>query len=185
MEEVVLPIRVLLRLGIQNLVLTNVSGAVNPNYQEGDFVLLKDHINLQPANPLRGKNQEELGPRFPDMTHPYNSGINKLALEVGHNLKHNIHQGVYVCLSGPNLETPAEYKFCRIIGGDVIGMSTIPEVIAANHMGISPVVLSVVSNVIRPDQPPSKTTIQSVIAVAKRVEPILEQFLIDLLQKLD
>lgn len=164
--ELTFPIYVLKQLGIEQLLATNVTGGVNPHYESGDLVIVKDHINLHPDHPLRGKNDERLGPRFPDMMEAYDpqmiAEFEKTAQE--ENIK--THQGVYVGLQGPSLETPAEYKFCRIIGGDLIGMSTVPEVIVANHCGIRCGVISIISNVCYPLNRLSKTTVEEVIEVA-------------------
>lgn len=167
MQQVTFPIRVLKALGIEELWITNVSGSTNADMDAGDIVFVKDHINLQPENPLRGENDERLGVRFPDMMHTYNRKLNQQAIALAN--QHNIraHEGVYVALQGPNLETPAEYNFLHRIGGDLVGMSTVPEVIVAKHAGMRIMVVSIVSNKCYPIDEIKETTLESVIAVAK------------------
>lgn len=163
METVTLPVRLVQALGIKDLILTNAAGGLNPDFEEGDVVAITDHINLHSENPLRGANDDRLGIRFPDMKETYNlemiSGIQAAAK------KENIllNTGVYVGLAGPNLETPAEYKYLNIIGGDLVGMSTIPEAIVAKHAGLRLAALSIVSNVCYPPDKIKATTVQDVI----------------------
>ena len=145
MDKVVLPIRVMMDLGIRTLMVSNAAGGTNLSYHVGDLMIIKDHINFLP-NPLIGPNWDELGPRFPDMTRPYDPGLIKLALGIAAEMGISLHQGVYVGGTGPSYETPAEYKFYRLIGGDAIGMSTIPEVIVARHAGIPVFGMSVITN---------------------------------------
>jgi purine-nucleoside phosphorylase len=145
-RDVVFPIRVLGRFGIKALILTNAGGGVNIDYEQGCLVVLSDHINLQGANPLIGPNDERFGPRFPDMTHAYFRPYRQIALEHGKKLGINIHEGVYAALAGPSYETPAEIRYLRTIGADVVGMSTVSEVIAARHMGIRVLAISCVTN---------------------------------------
>ena len=146
MNQLVLPIRVMHFLGVKQLILSNASGGMNPEYQVGDIVLLKDHINLFPDNPLLGPNQNELGPRFPDMSEPYDHQMIKVIKTCADQLNLKLHTGVYAGVSGPCFETPAEYKYLRIIGADVVGMSTVPENIAAKHLGMRVAALSVVTD---------------------------------------
>lgn len=145
MEQVTLPVRVLKVLGIKYLFVSNAAGGVNFNYRRGDLMIIKDHINLLP-NPLIGKNMDEFGPRFPDMTRPYDPAlIRKMeAIAAGCNMK--LHEGVYLASTGPTYETPAEYKLYRLMGADAVGMSTIPEVIVARHCGIPVFGMSVITN---------------------------------------
>lgn len=145
-QQCTFPIRVLHALGIKQLVLSNASGGVNENFEIGDIMLINDHINLLPDNPLRGKNIDELGPRFPDMSEPYSIKLNTIIKEIAiaNNIK--LQEGVYAALSGPTYETPAEYNYARIIGADAVGMSTVPEVIVANHMGLPCVALSIITD---------------------------------------
>lgn len=146
MQKVVFPVRVMKVLGIQYLLISNASGGVNPEHEIGDIMVLNDHINLFPSNPLIGPNIKEFGPRFPDMSEPYDRSLIKQAYEIANQRQFKIHQGVYVGLSGPCFETPAEYKYVRIIGGDAVGMSTVPEVIAARHMSIPCFAVSVITD---------------------------------------
>lgn len=167
MQQVTFPIRVLKALGIDEVWITNVAGSTNVYFEAGDLVFLKDHINLQPKNPLRGENDDRLGPRFPDMLHTYNRSLNAKALRIAKEHKIRAHEGVYVALQGPNLETPAEYNFLHRIGGDLVGMSTVPEVLVAKHSGMSIFVVSIVSNKCYPIEEIKETTLESVIAVAE------------------
>lgn len=146
MREVTFPIRVMQALGIQSVLLSNASGGVNPDFKVGDIMVIRDHINLFPSNPLIGANEDELGPRFPDMSEPYDktlmNAMHLAAREVGIHLK----EGVYAGVPGPCYETPAEYKYIRIIGADAVGMSTIPETIVARHAGMKVVALSIITD---------------------------------------
>ncbi len=134
MQQITFPIRVMKLLGIQYLLLSNAAGGLNLQLKKGDLVLIEDHINLLPGNPLIGKNMDEFGPRFPDMSLPYDAALNNKLLRIAQEENVSLKQGVYVSVAGPNLETRAEYRYLRLIGGDVVGMSTVPEVIVANHM---------------------------------------------------
>lgn len=145
MEDVTFPVRVMKQLGISLLVVSNAAGGVNPNYKVGDLMIIKDHINLMP-NPLIGKNLDEFGPRFPDMTRPYDPGIISKVLSIAEEMKLHIHQGVYLAGTGPTYETPAEYNYFRTIGADAVGMSTVPEVIVARHSSIPVFGISVITN---------------------------------------
>ena len=145
MDKVVLPIRVMIGMGIRTLIVSNAAGGTNLNYHVGDLMIIRDHINLLP-NPLIGPNFDDYGPRFPDMTRPYDRNLIKLALQIGAEEGIPLHQGVYVGGTGPSYETPAEYKYFRIIGGDAVGMSTVPEVIVARHAGIPVFGISVITN---------------------------------------
>jgi purine-nucleoside phosphorylase len=146
MQQVVFPVRVMKYLGIKNLFISNASGGVNPSFKVGDLMLIRDHINLFPSNPLIGKNMEELGPRFPDMSEAYSAALIETAKTLAKKLEITVQEGVYCGLSGPTFETPAEYKFIRIMGGDAVGMSTVPEVIAARHMGLTCFGISVITD---------------------------------------
>ena len=145
MDKVVLPIRIMIKLGIKTLFVSNAAGGTNLNFHVGDLMIIKDHINLLP-NPLIGPNIEEFGPRFPDMTRPYDPALIKLAEEIAAEKDIPLKKGVYVGGTGPSYETPAEYKYFRLIGGDAVGMSTIPEVIVARHAGIPVFGMSVITN---------------------------------------
>ncbi|MGH1519803.1 purine-nucleoside phosphorylase [Chryseobacterium sp. JK1] len=151
METVTFPVRVVHQLGIKNLILSNACGGVNQAYSVADIVILKDHINMMPEHPLRGKNIDELGPRFVDMSEPYNKKMISTAEQVASENNIKIHQGVYVALQGPTFETPAEYGMIKAIGGDMVGMSTVPEVIVAKHMGMDVFCMSVITDLGGPD----------------------------------
>ena len=173
MDQVSFPIRVLKYLGVKTLLISNAAGGVNENYFSGDVVAVNDHINLLPANPLRGYNDERIGDRFPDMSDTYDKALIDIAMKTGKTNGFPIHSGVYVALQGPNLETPAEYNFIHTIGGDMVGMSTVPEVLVAKHMNMRLFVLSVISNRCFPLSEIKKTTLESVIEVANLAEPRL------------
>lgn len=145
MRQVVLPVRVMVTLGIKYLFVSNAAGGVNPEYRLGDMMVIRDHINLLP-NPLIGPNIEELGPRFPDMTRPYDLNLIALAEKIAAEKGIKLQKGVYLAGTGPSYETPAEYRYFRLVGADVVGMSTIPEVIAARHCGIPVFGVSVITN---------------------------------------
>lgn len=163
MQEITFPVRVLKHLGIKQLLVSNAAGSINLDYNKGDLVIIEDHINLFPENPLTGPNEEGLGPRFPDMSQPYSRElIEKLKSQPG---GEQLKEGVYVAVQGPNLETRAEYRYLKIIGADMVGMSTVPEVIVANHMGLPVLAVSVITDECDPDnlQP---VNIQEIISVA-------------------
>ena len=136
METVVFPVRVIKALGVNSIIVSNAAGGMNPHFKAGDLMIINDHINLMGNNPLIGKNYDEIGPRFPDMSDAYHKEYIKIANECAKELGIHVQNGVYLAVSGPNYETPAELKMMRTLGGDAVGMSTIPEVIAANHMGM-------------------------------------------------
>jgi purine-nucleoside phosphorylase len=146
MKQITFPVRVLKTLGIKTLFVSNASGSLNPDFKKGDLMVISDHINLQADNPLLGRNEDELGPRFPDMSEPYRRDLIEKALDIASANNITCHKGVYVAVTGPNLETKAEYKYLRIIGGDAVGMSTVPEVIVANHMGLPVFAISVLTD---------------------------------------
>lgn len=146
MDKITFPVRVMKLLGVSKLIVTNACGAVNKNFKAGDLMVITDHINFSGSNPLFGHNIDEFGPRFPDMSEAYNLELRNKVLEVGKNLGIDLKQGVYVMFSGPTYETPAEVKFASIMGGDAVGMSTVPEVIIANHCGIKTVGISCLTN---------------------------------------
>lgn len=171
MEQVTFPVRVLKFLDIERIIITNVSGGVNPHYRAGDLVIVRDHINLLPENPLRGPNDARIGPRFPDLLHTYDENLRKKALEIAKNLKIRTFEGVYSALPGPNLETPAEYDMLHRLGSDCTGMSSIPEVLVARHMGLPVMMISLVSNVSYPASAIQETTLEAVIATAQQAEP--------------
>lgn len=160
-NEVVFPMRVLGQLGIRAAVLTNAAGATNPSFRPGELVLIRDHIGLHTANPLLGPNDERFGPRFPDMSESYDKPFRQIAIAEGNKLGMNLNEGVYAAVSGPSYETPAEIRFLRAAGADMVGMSTVPEVIVARHMGIRVLGISCVTNMAAGivDQPLSHTEV--------------------------
>ncbi len=166
MKEVTFPIRVFQLLGVENLYITNVAGGTNPDQEPGDLVVLKDHIYMMPENPLRGSNDARLGPRFPDMKDTYSKELRSKAQKIAAKMDIDLKEGVYYSLQGPNLETPAEYEFIHRVGADLVGMSTIPEVIVAKHGGLNIFAVSIVSNVCYPPDRIRETTIESVLEVA-------------------
>ena len=183
MQQITFPIRVMKALGIQWLFVSNAAGSLNPDYKKGDLMVINDHINLQPESPLRGRNDAEMGPRFPDMSAPYNKRLIEKALEIAKANDITCHQGVYVSVTGPNLETKAEYKYLRIIGGDAVGMSTVPEVIVANHMSVPVFAISVLTDEGFPEdlQP---TSLEDIIETAKNAEPKMTHILSQLISAL-
>ena len=184
-KQVTFPVRVLKRLGVKHLFISNAAGSTNGDINAGDLVFIRDHINLQPENPLRGENDERLGVRFPDMLSTYRTDWNDLALEIAAEHGTAAHSGVYVGLQGPNLETPAEYEYLHRIGGDVVGMSTVPEVLVARHSGLNIFVVSVISNKCYPIEIIQETTLEDVIAVVNAAEPKLRRLVRTLFQRLD
>jgi purine-nucleoside phosphorylase len=182
-EEVIFPTRVLGRMGIRAMVLTNAAGGINLDYHQGALVLINDHINLQGRNPLVGPNDERFGQRFPDMTHAYSRSYRKLAGEAAQGLGLTLYEGVYAGLLGPNFETPAEIRYLRTIGADLVGMSTVPEVLAARHLGIEVLAISSVANMAAGilDQP---ITQEEVLETGERVRGMLESLLRGVLPKI-
>ncbi len=173
MQEVTFPIRLLCMFPIEFLWLSNAAGSVNPEMKAGDIVMIRDHINMMNEHPLRGPNDDELGPRFPDMLNTYDVTWNDQVCRVAEKAGLRSHQGVYWAWSGPSLETPAEYQMIHRLGADVVGMSTVPEVIVAKHMGRKVVVSSVVSNVCYPLEAIRETTAEDVIQMVESVAPTL------------
>lgn len=172
LQEVVFPVRVLGLLGTEVVILTGAVGGMNPLMERGDLVLLDDHINLMGDNPLVGPNVDELGPRFPDMSEPYDRGLQKLALQVALEQGIRLQRGVYVAVPGPSLETRAEYRMLRAMGADVVGMSTVPEVIAARHMGLRVLALSVITDECFPDAL-EPVEVEAILRTAREAEPRL------------
>lgn len=170
MQEVTFPVRVMKYLGIERLFVSNASGGVNPDYEIGEIMILNDHINLFPAHPLIGKNIDELGPRFPDMSEPYDRKMIDLAKSIAKDHNIRVAEGVYAGLTGPTLETPAEYKYVRIIGADAVGMSTVPEVIVARHMDIPCFAISIITDLGVPGKI-QEVSVEDVIEVANKQEP--------------
>ena len=152
MQQITFPIRVMKQLGVETLLLSNAAGGMNPKFKKGDLVLIEDHINLQPENPLRGLNDPAFGNRFVDMSCPYDTILSKKLRDSANALKIKLKKGVYVAVTGPNLETRAEYRFLRAVGADMVGMSTVPEVIVANHIGLPCAAVSIITDECNPDK---------------------------------
>jgi purine-nucleoside phosphorylase len=174
--EVTFPIRVMQELGVKILILSNAAGGLNPEFTAGDIMIIHDHINLTGINPLTGRNEESWGIRFPDMTQAYDVHLAALAEKAAADQQINFQQGVYVGLTGPSLETPAEIRFLRTIGADAVGFSTVQEVIAAVHAEIKVLGLSTITNINNPDDP-NPATVEEIIAVAEGAAPKIEKII--------
>jgi purine-nucleoside phosphorylase len=170
MQEITFPVSVMKFLGIKILILSNASGGVNPEFEIGDLMVIEDHINLMKNNPLIGQNEEEIGTRFPDMSNAYDPELIRMAFKIAHKQGIKLQKGVYAAVSGPTFETPAEYKYIRIIGADAVGMSTVPEVISARHMGLRCFAFSVISDLGVPGKI-VEITHHDVIQAASSAEP--------------
>ncbi|MBM3424929.1 MAG: purine-nucleoside phosphorylase [Bacteroidetes bacterium] len=182
LKQVTFPVRVMKYLGIERLFVSNASGGVNPNFEIGEIMIMNDHINLFPGNPLIGKNYEELGPRFPDMSVPYDPTMIELALSIARQQEIKVSVGCYAGLTGPTLETPAEYNYVRAIGADAVGMSTVPEVIVARHMSIPCFAISIITDLGVPGKI-QKVTHQDVVEVASRQEPKMTHIMKELISR--
>lgn len=183
MQQITLPVRVMKFLGVRHLLISNAAGNMNMKWTKGELMLIDDHINFQPDNPLRGENFETLGPRFPDMSQPYSKKLNKLLVDIAKKNKIKLNKGVYAAVNGPNLETRAEYRFLRMAGADAVGMSTVPEVLVANHMGIPCCAISVLTDDCDPDNL-KPVDIDEIVAVAGKAEPKLTKLYVSLIQSL-
>jgi purine-nucleoside phosphorylase len=183
MRQITLPVRVMKMLGIKNLLISNAAGNMNLKWKKGALMMIDDHINLLPDNPLRGENFEALGPRFPDMSEPYSKKLNRILQAIANEKKISLHEGVYAGVMGPNLETRAEYRFLRTIGADAVGMSTVPEVIVANHMGIPCCAVSVLTDDCDPDNL-KPVNIAEIIEVAGKAEKKLTELYVELIGQL-
>jgi purine-nucleoside phosphorylase len=183
LKQITFPVRVMKFLGVKNILISNAAGALNPLFKKGDIMIMTDHINLLGDNPLIGPNDDELGPRFPDMSEPYNKELINLAGQVALDLKIQVEKGVYVAMSGPNLETKAEYRFLRTIGADAVGMSTVPEVIVAVHMGMKVLGFSIQSDECFPDalQPVS---LENVIKASRKAEPKMTAIMKEVIKRM-
>jgi purine-nucleoside phosphorylase len=184
MQQIVFPVRVLHALGAGTLIVSNACGGMHPLWKPGELMLLADHINLLGDSPLVGPNHEALGPRFPDMSEPYDEGLRELARTVAREQQIVLREGVYVAVTGPNLETRAEYRFLRGIGADVVGMSTVPEVIAAVHMSMRVLGVSIVTDSCLPDAL-EPVDVSQIIATAAAAEPNLTKLVGSLLERMD
>lgn len=184
MEEIALPVRVMKLLAVKYLLISNAAGNLNSNFKKGDLMLIDDHINFQTDNPLRGRNLEEFGPRFPDMSEPYAKQLNDRLINIARRKGIALNVGVYAGVPGPNLETRAEYRFLRTIGADAVGMSTIPEVIVANHCGMPCCAISVLTDDCDPDNL-KPANIHDIIAVAHEAEPKLTELYTALIRELN
>jgi len=179
MKEVTFPVRVMKSLGIKHLFVSNASGGVNPAFEIGDLMLLTDHLNMMPDNPLMGKNYPELGPRFPDMSEPYDKKLIALAKEIGGKLGIKLQEGVYAATTGPCYETPAEYMYFRNVGADAVGMSTVPEVIVARHGGIPCFAISIITDLGVPGKI-MEVTHEEVVKVASAAEKKMTRIMCEL-----
>jgi purine-nucleoside phosphorylase len=183
MQQIAYPVRVMKFLGVETLLVSNACGGMNPEYRKGDVMIMTDHINMLGDNPLIGKNEDELGPRFPDMSEPYNLELIELAEKIAVENNINVQKGVYVAVPGPNLETKAEYKFLRETGADVVGMSTIPENIVANHMGMKVLGISIITDECFPDTL-KPVNVEEIIATAMLAEPNMTLIMKELIKRL-
>jgi len=183
LQQVTFPVRVLHALGARTLVVSNACGGLNPMWAAGDLMLIADHINLLGDSPLIGPNDDRLGPRFPDLSAPYDAALRAVAREVAATAGIAVREGVYVAVAGPNLETRAEYRFLRAIGADVVGMSTVPEVLVAVHAGMRVLGLSIVTDMCLPDAL-EPATMERIVAVAERAEPKLTALVRGVLERL-
>lgn len=183
MQQIVFPVRVMHALGARTLIVSNACGGMNPLWKPGELMLLADHINLLGDSPLIGPNDDSLGPRFPDMSQPYDEELRAVARTVASELRIVLREGVYVAVTGPNLETRAEYRFLRGIGADVVGMSTVPEVIAAVHMSMRVLGVSIITDACLPDALQAVDVVQ-IIATAAAAEPDLTRFVSAVLERM-
>ena len=183
MQQITYPVRVMKFLGVKTLLVSNACGGMNPQYRRGDVMLMIDHINLLGDNPLIGRNEDELGPRFPDMSEPYSNELITLAEEIALENKIKVQKGIYIAVPGPNLETKAEYRFLRATGADVVGMSTIPENIVANHMGMRVLGISIITDECFPDSL-KPINVEEIISAAIEAEPKMTLIMKEVIKKL-
>ncbi len=181
MKELTFPVRVMKALGIETLFISNAAGGLNEHYKTGDVMILRDHINLLPEHPLRGRNYDTLGPRFPDMLHTYDKKLVEKGLQIAKKNGISCHAGVYAAIQGPCLETPAEYNYLHVIGADAVGMSTVPEVIVARHMNMRVFAVSIITDMGYPMEAIQETSLEDVIRVAKTTEPKMTKIITELL----
>ncbi len=183
-KEITFPVRVMKLLGIEKLFMSNACGGLREGQEIGELMIIKDHINLHTDNPLRGPNLDEFGPRFPDMSEPYDKVMISQAQEIAQEIGIKVHTGIYASVTGPNLETPAEYKYISIIGADVVGMSTVPENIVARHMGIPVFAISVITD-LGVEGRIEKVTLEKVLAAADKAEPDMTKIFLKLIDLQD
>ena len=183
LDEITFPIRVMSGLGIDYLFISSATGGLNPQFKQGDIMVVTDHINLTGKNPLMGSNMDQFGPRFPDMSEVYSGELVSLARKQALEARIPLRQGVYVAITGPSLETPAETRFLRMIGADSVGMSTVPEVIVGTHCGLKILAIVVITNLNLPDCM-GKTSLEEVIAIADRTGPVLTELWSKIIQNL-
>ena len=183
MQQITFPIRVMKTLGVQSLLLSNAAGGINKDFKKTDLILIDDHINLLPENPLRGLNDPSFGNRFVDMCAPYNIELNKKISEAATDLSIHLKKGIYAAVPGPNLETRSEYRYLKTIGADIVGMSTVPEVIVANHIGIKCAAISVVTDECDPDNL-KPADINEIIRVAGNADKILSKLLLETINRI-
>jgi purine-nucleoside phosphorylase len=183
MKQITFPVRVMHELGARTLMVSNACGGLNPHYRRGDLMLIEDHINLLGDNPLIGPNDDTLGPRFPDMSEPYSHELIAIAEDAALDAKIKVHKGTYVVVAGPNLETRAEYRFLRTIGADVVGMSTVPEVIVARHMEMRVLGISIITDECFPDNL-APVDVAEIIAAANSAEPQMTHIMTDVIRRL-
>lgn len=184
-SDVVYPVRVMKMLGVETLLLSNAAGGVNTSFSVGDLMIINDHISMSVVNPLIGKNEDSLGPRFPDMSEPYSKALIQQAKEIGRESNILLKEGVYFGVTGPTFETPAEYRMIRILGADAVGMSTVQEAIVAAHLGLTVFAVSVITDMgIRTDDSPAVVTHEEVLIAASEAEPLLTSLFTQLVAKL-
>lgn len=182
MKEVTFPVRVMKQIGVTKLIVSNASGGVNPNYKVGSIVIINDHINMMPEHPLRGKNEERFGPRFVNMSEPYSRKMIAKVKEIANRMNINLQDGVYLGLQGPTFETLAEYKMVKLLGADCVGMSTVPEVIVARHMGLETFGISVITDMGN-EESIDTITHAEVLEAAQKAEPFVRSLIKELILK--
>jgi purine-nucleoside phosphorylase len=183
LKQITLPVRVMKLLGVETLLISNAAGNMNMKWKKGELMLIDDHINLQPDNPLRGENFDKLGPRFPDMSQPYSKKLNDALMKIAKKKGIKLHKGIYAAVMGPNLETRAEYRYIHNLGADVVGMSTVPEVLVANHMGMACCAISVLTDDCDPDNL-KPVSIDDIIKTAQKAEKKLTELYLALIESM-